>query len=171
VSAWLVAVQNRKQEKRKAERRIREREAATTIIDLWRASARGRMARSRAKQKEAQRVEERRINGIDRPTSSVVGGGGGGWGMAMMTGGAGVNTVETTTPKTPTVAIACSTTTTITVVFVVVVVVSMTTIIATKDGRRGVRSCCGANVIVVKHTRRQGARAQGGLPTTSLSSG
>ena len=58
-------------------------------------------------------------------------------------GGTGVDTAETTTPATPTFAIAtwcwadhCSTTMMITVV-IVIVIVSITTIIATKDGRMG----------------------------------
>ena len=39
--------------------RIREGEAATVAADLWRASAHERMARSRAKKKEAKRAAER----------------------------------------------------------------------------------------------------------------
>jgi len=46
---------------KRAAERIREREAAATIIDLRRASARKRMARSRVKKKEAKRAAETRI--------------------------------------------------------------------------------------------------------------
>ena len=55
------AKRTEKEEKRTAKRMNREREAAATIIDLRRASARERMACSRAKKKEAKHATERRI--------------------------------------------------------------------------------------------------------------